>query len=293
MQDEKGNTRGFGFICFTNADDASKAVNELNGSMLAGKPIYVALAERKDVRRAKLEAQHVARLQARMAGNIPAPGAPVYPGAAAAVFYPPTAPQAQRQGFVYPQGMPVARRWAAPPQGSAHPQARQGYQMPPNTYISVPVAPRGQPHAGRPRGGGQPAGPVQQGNGRNFKYTQNVRNQQAATQVAPTPAAAPPAAIKATAAETQALTASVLALASPEDRKNMLGEHLFPLIEAVEPEHGPKITGMLIDSMEVGELLHLLQSPEALQEKINEALEVLKAHNATQGEGPNDDHRDS
>jgi polyadenylate-binding protein len=80
------------------------------------------------------------------------------------------------------------------------------------------------------------------------------------------------------------LTAPSLANASPEQRKEMIGERLFPLIEAIEPQQVPKITGMLLESMEVPELLHLLQSPQALREKVDEALDVLKVHNQqTQG----------
>jgi len=270
MIDEKGNGKGFGFVCFTSADDASKSVTDMNGSMLAGKPIYVALAERKEVRRAKLEAQYAARQASRLAGN-PTLAGPMYPGAP--VFYPPQAPQSQRQGFVYPpQGMSVPRRgWPAPVQPG---QRGQPFQAMPN-YMVQPMGQR-QPHR-QPRGG-----QMQQGNGRNFKYTQNARNQAVAGQgpTAPgVPAAGPLVGLE------QPLSAPSLASASPEQRKEMLGERLFPLIEAVEPLQGPKITGMLLESMEVPELLHLLQSPDALREKIEEALDVLKAHNQGAGEG--------
>ncbi|KAI9019170.1 hypothetical protein CLU79DRAFT_846894 [Phycomyces nitens] len=58
MKDEKtGVSKGFGFVCFTSADDATRAVAEMNGCMLSSKPIYVALAQKKDDRRSQLEAQ--------------------------------------------------------------------------------------------------------------------------------------------------------------------------------------------------------------------------------------------
>jgi len=282
MVDEKGNSRGFGFVCFSKADEASRAITEMNGSMLEGKPIYVALAERKELRRAKLAAQHAARR-----GTNPALGAPVaYPmGGAPTVFFPPpqAGPQGQAQPFVYPgQGMPVnvgPRRWAGPgPAG----QRGQAFQMP-NFVV----------HRG-PRGAAQPVHPAQQGNmNRNFKYTQNARNQKAPTAAGqpaggpagplPTATGAVPATKTPVDATGQApLSATALAAASTEERREIIGERLYPLIEEVEPTHGPKITGMLLDSMEVSELLHLLESPQALREKIDEALAVLKAHNAGQ-----------
>jgi len=76
-----------------------------------------------------------------------------------------------------------------------------------------------------------------------------------------------------------ALTASALASASPEMQKNMIGERLYPLIHQSQPELAGKITGMLLE-MDNSELLHLLESPEALNAKISEALQVLEAHNA-------------
>ena len=76
-----------------------------------------------------------------------------------------------------------------------------------------------------------------------------------------------------------ALTASALASASPEMQKNMIGERLYPLIHQSQPELAGKITGMLLE-MDNSELLHLLESPEALNAKISEALQVLEAHQA-------------
>ena len=59
----------------------------------------------------------------------------------------------------------------------------------------------------------------------------------------------------------------------------MLGERLFPLIQATHPHQAGKITGMLLEN-ENAELLHMLESRETLQAKIEAAASVLKAYNA-------------
>ena len=73
-----------------------------------------------------------------------------------------------------------------------------------------------------------------------------------------------------------ALTAHALASAPPAKQKNMIGERLYPLIQAQQPQRAGKITGMLLE-MDNGELLNLLESPEALKAKVNEAIEVLES----------------
>merc|ERR1711935_1034740 len=78
----------------------------------------------------------------------------------------------------------------------------------------------------------------------------------------------------------ESLTASALASATPEMQKNMIGERLYPLIHSSQPDLAGKITGMLLE-MDNSELLHLLESPEALGNKIDEAIQVLESHQAT------------
>ncbi|MEQ2290458.1 hypothetical protein AMECASPLE_003545, partial [Ameca splendens] len=75
------------------------------------------------------------------------------------------------------------------------------------------------------------------------------------------------------------LTASMLAAAPLMDQKQLLGERLYPLIHALHPNLAGKITGMLLE-IDNSELLHMLESPESLNSKVEEAIAVLQAHQA-------------
>ena len=70
---------------------------------------------------------------------------------------------------------------------------------------------------------------------------------------------------------------SNLATLSPEQQKNVLGERLYEHISRAHPQHASKVTGMLLE-MDNAEILGLLDSTEALDNKVEEALAVLRHH---------------
>jgi polyadenylate-binding protein len=68
-------------------------------------------------------------------------------------------------------------------------------------------------------------------------------------------------------------SAQLAALPIPE-QKQMLGEVIYMRIANSHPDLAGKITGMLLE-MDNNELLHLLDTPDAMNAKVNEALLVL------------------
>lgn len=62
MMLEDGRSKGFGFVCFSSPEEATKAVTEMNGRIVGSKPLYVALAQRKEERKAHLTNQYMQRV---------------------------------------------------------------------------------------------------------------------------------------------------------------------------------------------------------------------------------------
>ncbi|XP_076472432.1 polyadenylate-binding protein 1-A-like [Babylonia areolata] len=81
MTNEGGRSRGFGFVCFTTVEEASEAMRVMNGQIVASKPLYVAVAQKKEERRAFLTKQYSQRLAGAQAGSQPPNQVPTPPGA--------------------------------------------------------------------------------------------------------------------------------------------------------------------------------------------------------------------
>ncbi|KAJ0641150.1 hypothetical protein HanLR1_Chr16g0623971 [Helianthus annuus] len=276
MRDPNGTSKGSGFVAFSTSDEASRALMEMNGKMIAGKPLYVALAQRKEDRRARLQAQFS---QMRPIAMAPA-GAPRMP------MFPPGGPGMGQQMF-YGQAQPT---FIPPQPGFGYqqqlvPGMRPGGGPLPNFFMPmVPPGQQGQRPGGR-RGGvpgqqnqQQPVPLMQQQmmpRGRVYRYPpgRDVSMGSVPYDISN------PMQLRDTAGISQPIPigalASALANASPTEQRTMLGENLYPLVEQLEAESAAKVTGMLLE-MDQTEVLHLLESPEALKAKVAEAMEVLR-----------------
>ncbi|EFA86376.1 RNA-binding region RNP-1 domain-containing protein [Heterostelium album PN500] len=238
MRDDKGSSsKGFGFVCYSTPDEASKAVAEMHGRMVGSKPLYVAFAQRKDVRRAQLEAQHTKFKSSRM------PVQSIYPPTGP-IFYPPAG-----MPVVYPQMIP------RPPRAGWNGPVPQQGQYPPM---------QGQYPIRNPRGGVPPTG-----NHRNQPRPRPDGQQPAAQQPIAQQLIAEPQAVQ------PEVTLATVQSMPREQQNSFLGELLYPLIHASQPDLSGKITGMLLDSLTVEELFTLYQRTELLADKIKEALDVL------------------
>jgi len=89
---EDGRSRGFGFVCFSSPEEATKAVTEMNGRIVASKPLYVALAQRKEDRKAHLASQYMQRMT-----SMRMPGVNPMFQAGGGGYFVPTMPQAAQQ----------------------------------------------------------------------------------------------------------------------------------------------------------------------------------------------------
>ena len=85
-----------------------------------------------------------------------------------------------------------------------------------------------------------------------------------------------PVAQEANATGGTASLAAQLAQASPDQQRVIIGEALYPLVEAQEAQAAAKVTGMLLE-MDQAEVLHLVEDANALTSKVQEAMQVLRA----------------
>jgi len=277
---------------------------------LDSKPIYVALAQRKEARKAQLQALRQNKSHLMSQG-----GPPIYSGPASAaggpppVYYQPP-PQTQPlppQSFLYPQMIHQprgGRAWQASgnPQnqyqpynvaninrGPRHHRGQQGQGNAPQNYNRG----GGRFHNGSRGGGHSRGGDNVQANA---EYQQNVSYQKSQENVPPPQ---PQGSVPSEQPLENELTIDALEQLPKDERVALIGEHLFPLVTKVlvakrldtNEELAGKITGMFIHNLEHGnssyeELVNLVHDNDALDTKITEAISVLEANARGQVDRP-------
>jgi polyadenylate-binding protein len=293
-----GKSKGFGFVCFSNPDEASKAVSDMNQKMVHGKPLYVALAQRKDVRKNQLEASIQARntlRQQQQAAAAGMPGAYMQPTifyGAGQQFMPPGAqrggmPFAGQPGMVvpgmaggrggYPGGFPQQGRGM--PQQQMPPQFAMPGQMPflqnpalangmynPQAIAQMQAQMGGRGAAGGRGGqmGGMPGIPPNM-QGMQMPIRQFPQGGRGGAQGMQGGQMRPQGGrpdMMPPSREDMGTPNSLSGLGSlpPAQQKRMLGEAIYPKVQVMQPELAGKITGMLLE-MDNSELISLYVSP--------------------------------
>uniref|UniRef100_A0A0E0KC12 PABP n=1 Tax=Oryza punctata TaxID=4537 RepID=A0A0E0KC12_ORYPU len=272
MRDEKGISKGFGFVCYNTPEEAKCAVSNMRGVMFYGKPLYVAIAQRKEERRAKLE-QRFAELATMVGATSPIipTGYPQFYFAHPSTHLPqgPT-----RQGFMYPP-MGISQEWRHNMFPSSHNIQQIHSPIVPNTprqYRNNRGRMNGNmmhfhhtvnyvPHA-------QPAKELMSMSRQRFSHAKYIPNDVIANGLAIHHG-------DSISSMNDAFN-NLLATAPPEEQKNMLGNRLYPLVERHNPNLASKITGMLLE-LGNSEVVMLLYSSNMLSAKIEECVKLLQA----------------
>jgi polyadenylate-binding protein len=336
---DKGTSKGFGFVCFSTPEESMRAIQEMNNFLVRSKPLYVALAQKKEQRRQQLATQ------IQRSSDFPMAYSPYgfgpqfpYPAPAGYMRYP-AMPPPQRQWARMPMQMGGAGSYGPPPQ-------QRGYFPYPQPMMPYRPRPAGAPRTPRPMGPGsqnipqgqpqniqrQYRGPpsmqqqqryvtqmqpqVQQQQQQQMQIqqipqapaqVQQVQQQQipaaaAVTVALPLPVQAPqaiapppqqqqpqqqqepqPLPLPLPLPEMAPVSAEEIAALSAEDLKLEVGERLYAVVAALYPQtKSGKITGMLLESMDMKELNGLLGDFGSLKTKIDEANAVLEEHQRKQ-----------
>lgn len=257
-RDKNGRSKGFGFVCFSEKDNALKALQQ-HQKMFMDKPLHVAMWQPKTERTQLLKVRHNQR------GGGGAPHG--------------MSPMMNNFGMQY---MPRPHHMMRPMY-----RMTRGYPQPP-MYQMMAARSGAYPHPGM---GGAPM-PNGYANQQHMQRVNDARGQQQQQQQQHMQRVPDNRAGGTQAGGEQPsgpLTAPQLAAAPEEQRKMMIGNSLYPKIGQCVKQIGAgtedlgvsdlagKITGMLLDGIpDLTDLLSLLDNDDLLKKRVESAINVLR-----------------
>jgi len=307
-KDEEGKCKGFAFVMFASPDEATKAVTEMHLKVVKGKPLYVGLAERREVRDERLRQRYSAPI---MGGKDGGKGGKGFKGGKCGKGGGKDGGMGMMGGMGGGMGMPGMMGMGGgmpgmmPMGGGMQNQMMQNQMMGmkgmQNPMMGMNPAMGGKPGM-MPNMGGKPGMMGMQnpmmGMGKGMPGPMGPMGMmrpampmpmmqqmmakggmpmggQAPPQMKGQPGQQPQQPQQPQTAGPGPLSAATLAAAPPAIQKQMIGEKLYPAIAKIQPQLAGKITGMMLE-MDNSQLLMLLESEPQMKLKVDEALLVLQ-----------------